>query len=119
MQANSPLSDAPAPRDWRVVFGLCVSVAWLGLAALYITGIIGWGAFATQPAEAMGGFLEGAFAPLAFLWLVIGFFLQQRELSLNTQTIHAQYEEMRRTAESTELQSRAITENAIPSSARR
>ena len=51
--------------------------------------------------------------PLAFLWLVIGFFLQQRELALNTRTVHAQYEEMRRTAESTEVQSRAIAEDAL------
>ena len=112
MQTLDPHAPADA-RDWRLGFGLGVSVAWLALAALYVTGIVGWRAFVTQPAEAMGGFLEGAFAPLAFLWLVIGFFLQQRELALNTRTVHAQYEEMRRTAESTELQSRAIAENAL------
>jgi hypothetical protein len=110
---SAPPSRSSSPRDWRIGFGLSVSLAWLGLAALYVTAIVGWRAFVTQPAEAMGGFLEGAFAPLAFLWLVIGFFLQQRELALNTQTMHAQYEEMRRTAESTEVQSRAIAENAL------
>ena len=41
---------------------------------------IGWDRFISQPADALGGFLEGAFAPLAFLWLVVGFFLQQRQL---------------------------------------
>jgi hypothetical protein len=67
MQTAPPLAAKSASRDWRIGFGLSLSVGWLALAALYVTAIVGWRAFVTQPAEAMGGFLEGAFAPLAFL----------------------------------------------------
>ena len=49
----------------------------------------------------IGNFLEGAFAPLAFLWLVLGLFMQQRELSNNT-------EMLRRTSEQSEKQTQAI-----------
>jgi hypothetical protein len=49
----------------------------------------------------LGSFLEGAFAPLAFLWLVIGLFIQQRELANNT-------EALRRTSEQSEKQTQAI-----------
>ena len=41
--------------------------------------------------ETLGNFLEGAFAPLAFLWLVIGYFLQKKELVQNTTAIKMQY----------------------------
>ena len=37
--------------------------------------------------DELGGFLEGAFAPLAFLWLVIGIFIQQKELADNTEVM--------------------------------
>jgi len=100
-----------AGRDWRIWFGLTSTLVWLWLGAVYIGGVVGWQSFVTQPAEALGGFLEGAFAPLAFLWLVIGYFLQQRELSSNTRAIRLQYEQMRRTAENAEVQARALADN--------
>lgn len=43
-----------------------------------------------------GDFLSGATAPLALMWLVIGYFLQQEELRLNTAALKAQEEELRR-----------------------
>lgn len=44
----------------------------------------------------MGRFLEGTFAPLAFLWLVMGYFLQQKELSENTTAIQKQHIEIQK-----------------------
>jgi hypothetical protein len=105
--------DTRGGRDWRVWFGLASTLFWLWLGFLYIAMVVGWQNFLSQPAESLGGFLEGAFAPLAFLWLVIGFFLQQRELRQNNSAIRAQYEQMRRTAESTEIQAIAIRANAL------
>ena len=104
---------ASSHRDWRIWFGLASTVFWLWLGLLYIAVVVGWSDFVRQPAESLGGFLEGAFAPLAFLWLVIGFFLQQRELRNNNEAIRAQFEQMRRSAESAEVQARAIRDNAL------
>lgn len=101
------------PRDWRVGLGLVSTIVWLTLGLTYIAFQVGWKGFVSQPVDALGGFLEGAFAPLAFLWLVIGSFLQQRELRQNNLSIRAQYEEMRRTALSSEIQARAIEANAL------
>ncbi len=110
----TPVADLPgSSRDWRIWFGLASTVFWLWLGFLYIAMTVGWGNFVSQPADALGGFLEGAFAPLAFLWLVIGFFLQQRELRLNNAAIHLQYEQMRRQAEQAEVQARAIQANEL------
>ena len=100
-------------RDWRVALALTSTAVWLALGFSYIGFEVGWRGFLDQPVDSLGGFLEGAFAPLAFLWLVVGSFLQQRELRLNNIAIQAQYEEMRRTAENAEIQARAIEANAL------
>jgi len=100
-------------RDWRTWFGLVSTVFWLFLGILYIDSNVGWKGLATQPAEALGSFLEGAFAPLAFLWLVIGFFIQQNELRHNNRAIRLQYDEMRRATQHAEVQARAISANEL------
>jgi hypothetical protein len=71
-------------RDWRIWFGTTITLIWM------IGGI--WYLALHAPEQAMtpeviGSFLEGAFAPLAFLWLVLGLFMQQRELAINTQAL--------------------------------
>ena len=105
--------DTLERRDWRVWFGLGSTLFWLWLGMLYIDSNVGWAEFARQPADALGSFLEGAFAPLAFLWLVIGFFLQQHELRHNNRAIRAQYDMMRRATEHAEVQARAISANEL------
>ncbi len=98
-------------RDWRLRTSMVLTVGWLLLGLFYISSSIGWTEFATQKAPALGSFLEGAFAPLAFLWLVVGFFLQQQQLQENTHSIRLQLEEMRRAADLAEIQARAISDN--------
>lgn len=108
------VSDQPdlgARSDWRLGFGVSATLVWLALGFWYISTIVGWSEFVEQNAPSLGSFLEGAFAPLAFLWLVVGFFLQQRQLMENTEAVKAQYLEMRRSAEQAEIQSQAILDN--------
>jgi hypothetical protein len=111
--ATEPSALADTSRDWRIWFGLASTLFWLWLGVMYVAVVIGVGNFLSQPADAVGGFLEGAFAPLAFLWLVIGFFLQQRELRHNNAAIRLQYEQMRRQVAHAETQARAIQANAL------
>ncbi len=53
----------------------------------YIQGIYESDPSQTRSIDAVGSFLEGVFAPLAFLWLILGLFIQQRELAENTEAI--------------------------------
>ncbi len=53
----------------------------------YIHGIYESDPVQTRSIDAVGSFLEGVFAPLAFLWLILGLFIQQRELADNTEAI--------------------------------
>lgn len=82
--------------DWRVAFGLVVTTAWMSAGLIYLLGIVGWDAFIHLPTADIGSFLEGAFAPLAFLWLVIGHFMQQKEITANTKAINIQEKSARR-----------------------
>ena len=115
MSIDSPSDLELGGTDWRLRFSLGVTIVWLLLGLTYISGVVGWTDFVRQNAPSLGSFLEGAFAPLAFLWLVVGFFLQQKQLSENTKTIQMQLAEMRRSAEQAEVQSRAIAADELHS----
>jgi hypothetical protein len=94
--------------NWRVWLGLGLTAAWLALGTIYISAVIGWGQFSFLPADQLGSFLEGAFAPLAFLWLVIGYFLQRQELQQNTEALRAQAEQIQRQSEQAVIQSEKL-----------
>ena len=113
---EATVPSAPSERpDWRLRVSLGLTALWLALGFLYISNVVGWNGFVSQKAPALGSFLEGAFAPLAFLWLVVGFFLQQRQLAENTSMLSAQLETMRRSAAQSEIQSRAIAADELHS----
>lgn len=107
------MSERDDVRDstWLLRLGLALTVVWVLLQLYYILAIVGFEHFVDEGPPSVGGFLEGAFAPLAFLWLVIGFFLQREELQRSSRAIDLQYQEMRRTAEHAEVQARAIAAN--------
>lgn len=80
MVAENKVRKFLASRDWRIWLGLIITVIWMASGIWYVAYVS-----ETQPTknfslDAVGSFLEGVFAPLAFLWLVIGLFIQQREL---------------------------------------
>jgi hypothetical protein len=99
--------------NWRIWLGLGFTGLWILLGIIYISANIGWIGFVTQPPEQLGNFLEGAFAPLAFLWLVIGYFLQQKELQQNTDALRTQAVEIQKTAEQAVIQSKNTTASEI------
>jgi len=80
-------------QNRRTVLGILLSVAWLATAVLLLL-------METDKTRAMtpnewGDFLAGVFAPLAFLWLVLGYMQQGDELRLSTEALRLQAEELR------------------------
>ena len=97
-------------RDRRIGLGVALTLVWL-LSWLGIAWHNGWDQFWRRDLERMGGF-EGLFAPLAFLWLVIGLFIQQKELAKNSrefQRSNLQAAEQNRVLKATELRARQAT----------
>ncbi len=71
------------------------------LSALYVAGLVVYLFVQGQnPADLrlneLGDFLGGVSSPLAFLWLVLGFFQQGREIRLSNKALQLQAREMRR-----------------------
>lgn len=95
--------------DWRILLGIVLTLAYLSYGAYHVIMDVGWSDFIDQPLESHGSFLEGAFAPLAFLWLVIGYFLQYTSLTENNRSIQLQYRAMRRASAHAAVQANAIT----------
>ena len=101
MDGDKKLSGLIRSRDWRIWFGIVVTLVWIGAGAWYVVDVVRSTPGQAFTLDVIGGFLEGAFAPLAFLWLVIGLFIQQRELANNS-------EALKRTSEQSEKQTQAI-----------
>ena len=79
-------------------------VIGLWLTALYVAGLVVYLAVQGQnPADLklneLGDLLGGVSSPLAFLWLVLGFFQQSREIRLSNKALHLQAREMRRSVD--------------------
>lgn len=108
---ETSMTVAPATLlrlNWRIVLALGLTALWLSYWLYYLNASVGWNAFLNKPIESLGAFLEGAFAPLAFLWLVVGYFLQQHELSKNTDAIRQQHIEMGKSLEYAAVQSESL-----------
>jgi len=101
MSTSNRLRRFILDRDWRIWFGLVVTFVWIGGGLWFVISSVAADPDQDLTLDVIGNFLEGAFAPLAFLWLVLGLFMQQRELANNT-------EMLRRTSEQSEQQTQAI-----------
>lgn len=99
--SDSKIMQFIRDRDWRIWLGLVITVIWIAGGLFYLARVTETSPTQNFGLEAVGSFLEGAFAPLAFLWLVLGLFIQQRELANNT-------EALRHTSEQSEKQTQAI-----------
>ena len=106
-------TQPPRPPDRRVALGVSLTLLWLGLASAYVTHSVGWHRFLALPPSELGSFFEGAVAPIAFLWLVLGLFLQQSEIARNSDALNQQSEALRKSAEQAEIQARAIQANEL------
>ncbi|MCY4745141.1 hypothetical protein NYO99_09180 [Pelomonas sp. UHG3] len=81
-------------KDNRFRFGLIATIAWLGLMTWqwYSVGL-------PDKLNERGVFFAGFFAPLAFLWLVLGYLQQGEELRQSTEALRLQAEELRNSVE--------------------
>jgi hypothetical protein len=80
-------------RSSRTVLGVVATAVWL-VAIVYLA-LRDTSALAKMSPNEWGDFLAGSFAPLAFLWLVLGYLQQGDELRLSTETLRLQADELK------------------------
>ena len=111
--ATAAHAFAPHRLDRRIVLGLALTACWVALGAAYVARQVGARAFLALPPSELASFLEGFVSPLAFLWLVLGLFMQQSELQQNSRALALQSEALQKSAEQAEIQARAIHANEL------
>ena len=89
--------DDKRERRRLPLIGLC-------LTALYVAGLVLYLVLQGQnPANLalneLGDFLGGVSSPLAFMWLVLGYFQQSREIRLSSKALQLQAAEMKRSVD--------------------
>lgn len=72
---------------WGIKLGIWGTAIWLAVCAIY--GLIDWNEFDLMKPQDWGTAAAGAFAPLAFLWLVVATFLQMEELKMQRKEVRA------------------------------
>jgi hypothetical protein len=68
-------------------WGIGITVVWL--AVIVVFWIFG-GLTSPSSLNELGDFLAGAFAPIAFLWLILGYIQQGKQLDQNTKALEQQ-----------------------------
>ncbi len=93
-----PVEAVPANHARRLfIGGILISVTYVVGLCLYSIGV--WGAMLAMKPDEFATFLSGIFAPLAFLWLVLGFRQQGDELQNSARALWLQGEELRNSVE--------------------
>lgn len=99
------------PQGWGLRKHLGVVGAAITLAYLAIILPMIWGradALLTMPLNEVGDFLAGAFGPVAFFWLVMGFLQQGEELRLSTTALQMQADELQQGTKALLLQAEEL-----------
>lgn len=93
----NPIQTPDRKAHRLFVWGVAVSVAYTGALAIY--SFVEWPHMKAMTPDQFATFLSGAFAPLAFLWLVLGFRQQGDELQNSARALWLQGEELRNSVE--------------------
>ena len=97
----------------RTTTAFIVTVIWLAAGGFYIFVWTGWENLLAFTPNEIGDFLAAFFAPLAFFWVIVGYFQQGKELSLQREELKLQREETSRLADQAERQAAAISANEL------
>jgi len=83
----------PEPIDKALVAGVLVTAFYLGMIGTY--SVQNWERITRMEPNNFGDYLAGVFGPLAFAWLVIGYFQQGRELRMQAEELRNSVEQQK------------------------
>lgn len=92
-------SDENLSSGWRKLSKYGLGVSLLYLAVIGSLSLENRALFNDLKADGWATFVSGIFSPLAFLWLVLGFFQQGHELRQSAEALRLQGDELRNSVE--------------------
>lgn len=104
MDVTAKLARLERKRTFLTAFGGLGTFGYLCLLFL----LTDWSELLGMAPNNVGDFLAGAFAPLAFMWLVVGYFLQALELKQNSESLMQQAWEMKQAVEQAAKQAESV-----------
>ena len=111
MDLNAEVAVLEKNRRTLTLLGILGTALFVVLIVGYIYSKGGLAELLALPFNNMGDFLAGAFAPLAFWWLVLGYRMQALELEQNSKALVQQAAEMKNAVEQATRQSDALLKN--------
>lgn len=108
--AAAVATPAGRRRNRLLVIGAAGTVVYLASLAWFLCHTNRLGRLRTMPPNELGDFMAGSLAPLALLWVILTFRLQQHELQQNTQALQLQADEMRNSVAETRRLASAASE---------
>ena len=90
------------------LWGAIATIAYLAVIGWWVS--TKWASFLGLELNALGDFLAGTFGPIAFLWLVLGFLQQGRELRMSSQALQLQAQELSNSVEQQAIIAKATLE---------
>jgi hypothetical protein len=90
--------------------GIATTTIWL--ISIGVLVFLKWDCTKPLSLNEWGDFLAGVTAPLAFLWLIIGYMQQRQELKNNTEALLFQREEMAKQAVELKEQNKHLAASA-------
>lgn len=109
MDVADKLGKLEVKRRALTALGLALTFGYFGVV-IWLTAS-GEDRFKELKPNEIGDFMAGTFAPVAFLWLVIGYFLQAIELKQNSESLMQQAAEMKSAVEQASVQAKAASAN--------
>lgn len=90
------------------LWGAIATIAYLSVIGWWVS--TKWASFLGLELNALGDFLAGTFGPIAFLWLVLGFLQQGRELRMSSKALQLQAQELSNSVEQQAIIAKATLE---------
>jgi hypothetical protein len=108
---RSGLPNNTSKDNWPLRIGWGCTVIWC--AAWFVALVWKSKAIAELSWNAIGDTAAGFASPLAFLWLVVGYYLQRQELRLQRNELTLQRSELQRNREESERQTKQMESQAL------
>ncbi len=94
----SPSNARPMRRtvQFRAMhaFGVMQTAIWVGLCVGYVHSVMGWGNLASLQPHQLGGFLAGAMAPVALLWMMLAYIQRGSDIQMYAGALRAELQAM-------------------------
>ena len=109
MAEEGGIEISKSPKfNWGLLLVSAITFIWLAFTIFIV--FKGTPPTLELPPNALGDFLAGMFAPLAFLWLAMGFHQQGKELKLQREELELQREELKQSRKALRGQERELIE---------